>query len=44
MSTEERNVNEPMEEALSELRQVRRSKLKELQDAGRTPSRSPSTT
>ena len=37
MSTEERNVNEPMEEALSELRQVRRSKLKELQDAGQDP-------
>ena len=37
MSTEERNVNEPMEETLSELRQIRRSKLKELQDAGQDP-------
>jgi len=37
MSTEEKNVNQPEEVALSELRQIRRAKLKELQDAGQDP-------
>ena len=37
MSTEEMNVNQPVEESLSELRQIRRAKLKELQDAGQDP-------
>ncbi len=37
MTTEEKNVNQPAEENLSELRQIRRAKLKELQDAGQDP-------
>ena len=37
MTTEEKNVNQNVEENLSELRQIRRAKLKELQDAGQDP-------
>ena len=37
MTTEEKNVNQSVEENLSELRQIRRAKLKELQDAGQDP-------
>ena len=41
MSTEERSVNQPEEQNLSEQRLIRRAKLKELQEAGQDPSRSP---
>ena len=37
MSTEERSVNQPEEQNLSEQRLIRRAKLKELQDAGQDP-------
>ena len=37
MTTEEKNVNQSVEENLSELRRIRRAKLKELQDAGQDP-------
>ena len=37
MTTEEKNVSQNVEENLSELRQIRRAKLKELQDAGQDP-------
>ena len=37
MSTEERSVNQPEEQSLSEQRLIRRAKLKELQEAGQDP-------
>ena len=37
MSTEERSVNQPEEQNLSEQRLIRRAKLKELQEAGQDP-------
>lgn len=40
--TEEKNTGAPEQEMdLSEQRLIRRAKLKELQDAGKTPFRSP---